>query len=144
MKPTLRDYLTIAAALLAILLCGYGIGFLVGERTTQQRLLPRRPSAETRQRDWEAATLERLTAELDLTPEQQTQAAREIKKSAEKIARIRSRAVNEYRKELLDLHGRIEPGLTGNQRRKLNKSRRILKKMLDKAAADREDALAPN
>jgi len=144
MKPTFRDYFTIAAALLAILLCGYGIGFLVGERTTQQRLAPHRTGEEARQRDWEAATLERLSAELDLTPEQRTRAAREIRKSAETIAAIRARAVGEYRRELLDLHRRIEPVLDEKQRRKMEASRRILKKMLDKAGGGAEDTSAPD
>jgi len=32
MKPRLKNYLTIGMALLAILLCSYRIGFLLGEK----------------------------------------------------------------------------------------------------------------
>ena len=137
MKPTLRDYFTIASALIAILLCGYGIGFLVGERTTQQRLASRHSAAD--RRNWESTTLERLSTELDLSPAQREQAAREIGKSAEKIAAIRARAVREYRRELLDLHERIEPLLDADQRRKMEESRRILKNMLDKSPGEPEN-----
>ena len=35
MKPTFKDYLNIVLALIAIFLCGYGIGFLLGERKGQ-------------------------------------------------------------------------------------------------------------
>jgi Spy/CpxP family protein refolding chaperone len=133
MKPTLRDYLTIAAALLAILLCGYGVGFLVGERTTRSRLAPPPGGADERQNDWESATLERLCAELDLTPEQRERVRGEIGKSARNIARTRARAVQEYRKELLDLHRRIEPGLTEKQRLQMEESRRRLENSLDKS-----------
>jgi len=139
MKPTLRDYLTIAAALLAILLCGYGIGFLVGERTTQKRLASGSADAAGHRRDWENATLERLSDELDLTPEQQLQAGGEIHESAEKIARIRDRAIDAYRKELLDLHERIGPCLSEKQRRRMEESRQLLKKSLDKTEEGSED-----
>ena len=43
MEKKTRDYLTIAMAMLTILLCGYGIGYLVGEkkglRQSQDRIL---------------------------------------------------------------------------------------------------------
>ena len=40
MKPTFKDYLNIVLALLAIFLCGYGIGFLLGERKGQDNQPP--------------------------------------------------------------------------------------------------------
>jgi len=131
MKPTLRDYLTIATALIAILLCGYGIGFLVGERTTQRRFAQHPDSATKRQNNWESVTLKRLSNELNLSPEQREKVRREIEKSSRNIAKTRTRAVQEYRKELLDLHRRIEPKLTGKQRLKMEESRRLLKNSLN-------------
>ena len=130
MKVPRRDYLTIAAALLAILLCGYGVGFLVGERTTQNRLRPgggASPPAEA----WETATLERLTTELALSPQQREQVGREILAASKTINRARLDAVVAYRRELLDLHLRLLPYLDDAQRDKVEESSRRLKKMLD-------------
>ncbi len=130
MKTPSRDYLTIAAALIAILLCGYGIGFIVGERTTQKRLAPPdRPPGQ--QSDWKAITLDRLTDELDLTGEQRARAEREIRATAKTIAKTRSHAVTEYQEALLDLHQRLMPHLTDSQRRRVEESQQRLKKMLD-------------
>lgn len=131
MKPSPRDYLTIAAALIAILLCGYGIGFLVGERTTQQRLSAENTGAGD-PLDWESRTLERLTTELELTPEQQSQVHREIQVTSKEISLTRARALNDYRKALLDLHLRVNPYLTKPQQQRMDESRSHLKNLLDK------------
>ncbi len=132
MKPSPRDYLTIAAALVAILLCGYGIGFLVGEHTTQARL---RPSGDSppRQR-WEEVTLERLASELKLTDRQRNEVAGEITKSSRNINRARLEAVEVYQNEVLDLHQRILPYLDGKQRKQIEQSSRQLQKILDKGS----------
>jgi len=132
MKPTLRDYLTIATALIAILLCGYGIGFLVGERTTQNRFAMSSGDTTEHQNNWESVTLERLSNELKLTPEQRKKVRGEIEKSSRNITRTRTRAVREYRKELLDLHRRIEPELTETQRHQMQESYRLLENSLNK------------
>ena len=103
MRPPLRYHLTTAAALLAILLCGYGVGFLVGERVTQKRLGPPGggvPHTES----WETATLERLTRELKLSPEQREKVAHEIHLASGIIEQARLEAVRIYRNELLELH----------------------------------------
>ena len=88
MKPSPRDYFAIIAAFLAVLLCGYGIGFLVGERTTRQRLAHADGSSQT-QPDWSAATVERLTRQLSLTAAQQTAVASEVRLTATTIATTR-------------------------------------------------------
>lgn len=131
MKPKPRDYLTIAAALLAILLCGYGIGFLVGEHTTQQRLGDSKGPDHGQQQDWESATLERLTAELELTEEQKTKIRREIQTISGEISAARNRALQEYRKSLMELHKRLLPHLTNEQRKRVEESLRQME-MLDK------------
>lgn len=131
MKPSARDYLAITAALLAILLCGYGIGFLVGERTTRMRLAP--VDATTLQApDWTAATVERLTRELELTPAQQTAVEKEVRVTAGRIATTRRQAVREYRQALIDLHQRLAPLLDPAQRKLVEESQRQLQSSLDK------------
>jgi len=132
MKPKPRDYLTIAAALIAILLCGYGIGFLVGEHTTQQRLGPDRGSDPGEQQDWEAATLERLSTELRLTEDQKSAIREEIRTASGEISGARNRALQDYRKSLLDLHERLLPHLTDEQRQRVEESRQQFLEMLDK------------
>ena len=130
MKLPLREYLTLAAALLAILLCGYGIGFLVGERTTQQRLAAGGGPQHSAP-DWESATLGRLTAELGLDDTQQQAVRQEIHAASQRIAAARGRAVADYRRALLDLHQQLLPHLTEPQRKQVEESRRLLEKLLD-------------
>ena len=132
MKPKPRDYLTIAAALLAILLCGYGIGFLVGEHTTQRRLGTGKGTDPAQQQDWEADTLDRLSAELGLTEEQKPAIREEIRASSGEISRARARALQDYHKSLLDLHERLLPYLTEKQRQQVEESHKQLLEMLDK------------
>lgn len=130
MKPSTTDYLSITAALVAILLCGYGIGFLVGERTTRLRLMPPGGNLQT-EPDWSVATSARLTRELQLTPTQQTAVKREIQTSAAAIATARHQAIRQYRIALIDLHQRLLPHLDPKQRRQVEKSCEILKSSLD-------------
>jgi hypothetical protein len=130
MKPTARDYLAITAALLAILLCGYGIGFLVGERTTRLRLAPAAGQAGA---DWSTATLDRLTRELELAPAQQAAIKPEIQRAAAAVHATRQGAVHDYRVALIELHQRLLPHLNRKQRRQVEESARQLQSSLDKA-----------
>ena len=134
MKPSPRNYLAIIVALLAILLCGYGIGFLVGERTTRLRLAPASGSPQAHP-DWPAATVERLTRELSLTPAQQAAIENEVRLTATTIATTRHQAIRQYRIALIDLHQRLLPHLDANQRKQVEESRKQLQITLDK---DRE------
>lgn len=131
MKPSRSDYLSIAAALVAILLCGYGMGFLIGERTAMKRLSATNRPGETLA-DWSAATRERLSRELELTPEQQAAVDPEVSAIAARIAGSRQHAMREYRGALLDLHDRILPHLNEQQRKQIEISRKALKSELDK------------
>lgn len=120
MKPTLKDYLSIILALLAIFLCGYGIGFLFGERKGIKNALPPPPPAPTRSiSDWEASTLEVLQGKIDLTPEQLEQVTAEIAKSATKIRSLREERIRLWEAEARDLDRRIQPILTPEQRKNL-------------------------
>ena len=99
MKPTFKDYLSIALALLAIFLCGYGIGFLFGERKGQANLpapavapAPARPITDWN--SWESSTLARIEeAVKDLTPEQREKIRVEITETAQRIRTARSEMV---------------------------------------------------
>ena len=131
MKPSRRDYLAIIAALLAILLCGYGVGFLVGERTTRMRLA-QAPGSPPAQPDWSTATVERLTRELTLSPAQQAAVKTEVSLTAVSIATTRHQAIRQYRRALIDLHQRLLPHLDANQRKRVDASSKQLQQSLDK------------
>ena len=131
MKPSPRDYFAITVALLAVLLCGYGIGFLVGEHTTHLRLAHSSGSTQA-QPDWSNATVERLTHELSLNPEQQSAVAKEVRLTATTIATTRHLAIRQYRTALIDLHQRLLPHLDANQRKLVEESRKQLQLSLDK------------
>lgn len=132
MKPSTTDYLSITAALVAILLCGYGIGFLVGERTTRSRLAPA-IGTHPSHAEWSATTEERLTRELQLNPAQQAAVRSEIHATAATIAAARQQAIREYQLALIDLHRRLLPHLDAAQCRKIEESRRLLQSTLDKS-----------
>ena len=131
MKPSTTDYLSITAALVAILLCGYGIGFLVGERTTRSRLTPP-TGTHPSHAEWSTTTAERLTRELQLNPAQQAAVRSEIDLTAVTIAAARQQAIREYKLALIDLHRRLLPHLDAAQRRKVEESRALLQSTLDK------------
>jgi VIT1/CCC1 family predicted Fe2+/Mn2+ transporter len=137
MKASPRDYLAITAALLAILLCGYGIGFLVGERTTRLRLAPATGSNQIHP-DWAEATVERLARELALSSEQQAAVAKEVRQTATAIGTARYQAIRQYRSALIDLHQRLLPHLDAKQRNKVEDSRKQLQLSLDKDGKESE------
>ena len=130
MKPSTTDYFSITAAMFAILLCGYGIGFLIGEKTTTQRLGSQSGISQT-QPDWSAATMERLTRELQLTPEQQAAIQRELEITAISISNARQDTIQQYRAALIDLHRRMVPHLDAKQRVLIEKSQSQLQLPLD-------------
>ena len=122
MKPTFKHYLSIAFAMLAIFLSGYGIGFLLGERKGQQPQTP--PEESHRSHDagkfdwasWERTTIRVVeTAIGDLNPEQIQAVRREV---AETSARIRA-ARQAGRTEFLKLNERLKQHLTPEQQAKL-------------------------
>ena len=132
MKPRLRDYATILVALLTIFLCGYGVGFLTGEKKGRTET-PARPlignSHETG--DWEARTMERLTRLLDLSDEQSTKVETEVKSTSKKIQTSRDQAVEDYYRFLLELHDQLLPHLEPAQQKKIKKDRKSLQHAID-------------
>jgi hypothetical protein len=132
MKPSTSDYLSISAALVAILLCGFGIGFLVGERITLNRagssIVPERAQSE-----WAAETAERLARDLKLNESQAIAVQQEVATAAREIAAARSTAIRDYHQTLLSLHLRLLPHLNPEQRHTVEESYRKLKLALDKS-----------
>lgn len=121
MKPTFKDYLSIALALLAIFLCGYGIGFLLGERKGQRNQpSPSSPPAPvTRTVDWDSwqrSAIQAIENAIDdLSPEQRQSIRREVSETARRIMEARQSG----RREFQDLDKRLKQHLTPEQQAKL-------------------------
>jgi hypothetical protein len=126
MKPTIKDYLSIALALLAIFLCGYGIGFLLGERkglqTAPSPASASAPAPTKSLPDWEERTLETLQKTIELTPAQLEKVKAEIAASSSRIHAARETALGAYRAELTALHARLQPLLTPEQWERLQQA----------------------
>jgi hypothetical protein len=137
MKPSTSDYLSITAALVAILLCGFGVGFLVGERITLKRVAAT-TATDHAPPEWSAETVARLTRELKLTPPQVAAVEREVAAAEREIAAARRVALRDYQHALLKLHQRLLPHLDPGQRRVVEKSCEILKSSLDKWGGESE------
>lgn len=117
MKPTFKDYLSIALALLAIFLCGYGLGFLFGERKGLRHAPPppSRPAPTSSIANWEKTTLATLEKRIELTPAQRAMVQAEIATSAARVRSAREEALAIYQAELAALHQRLRPHLTTEQ-----------------------------
>lgn len=134
MKPKLRDYLTIGMALLSILLCGYGVGFLVGDKKGRQNAtiitLPASTGKEQKGL-WVERTLAKFDRELQLTPDQQKFAAAEIAKTYDDIRKSRQSALRQYSSHIVDLHTRLLPNLDEDQKETVEKQQNRIQETLD-------------
>lgn len=133
MKPSLRDYLTITMALLAIFLCGYGVGFLLGEKNGREQSSPFTLAGNSDQNanDWEGRTLKRLSALLELSEDQKKNVAYEVGLTSGGIQQSREKTVEDYYRHLLDLHDRLLPHLNDDQQEKIKKDRKSLQLAID-------------
>ena len=124
MKPTFKDYLSIALALLAIFLCGYGIGFLFGERKGRSsvRPAPAPPAHTSSIAHWEEDVLAVIEKTIDLTPQQLDKVKAEIARSGARVRAAREGALDAYRLEMQTLNQRLAPHLTPEQRKKLQET----------------------
>jgi selenocysteine lyase/cysteine desulfurase len=133
MKPKLRDYLTILMALLAIFLCGYGVGFLLGEKKGLNQSAPLtlvgRSSEDAS--SWEKSTLQRISESLKLTDEQQNLVSNEVQITSEKIQLSRDQAFEDYYLHLLELHERLLPHLNEEQQEKIKKDQKSLQRAIN-------------
>lgn len=134
MKPRLKDYLTIGMALLAIFLCGYGIGFLLGEKKGRQTSLNtviQSPASKEGKEIWVKKTLDRFDQRLTLTPDQKAAVTSEIEKTYDAIRKSKQEAILEYSKHLLELHTQLIPHLDESQREIVNDQQKKLREALD-------------
>lgn len=134
MKPRLKDYLTIGMALLAIFLCGYGIGFLLGEkkgRQTSQNTTIQSPASKEGKDVWIKKTLGRFDQRLKLTPDQKTAVTPEIERTYDAIHKSKQEAILEYSMHLLELHSQLIPHLDETQKEIVDDQQRKLREALD-------------
>lgn len=133
MKPRLRDYLTILMALLAIFLCGIGIGHMLGEkkgRDNQPSITLPAPN-EKDSTKWEDLMLQRLDSLLALTPEQREKVLKEISSTSADIRASRRDAIEDYYQHLLALHDRLPEHLTREQTEKINSIRTSIRNAVE-------------
>ncbi len=134
MKSKLRDQLTIGMAMLAILLCGYGIGFLLGEKKGQRQatfIEISAPSSEDKKDPWVQRTLTTFDNEIQFTPEQRELATREIGKTYDAIRKSRLTALRQYSSNIIDLHSQLLPHLKESQKVIIQEQRDRLQETLD-------------
>ncbi|MDA7930617.1 hypothetical protein N9B34_00060 [Akkermansiaceae bacterium] len=133
MKPKFRDYLTILMALLAIFLCGYGVGFLLGTKKDRKQPAPLilvGRSAEDAS-SWEESTLLRIVLSLKLTEEQRNLVSNEVQITSEKIQISRDEAFADYYLHLLELHERLLPHLNEQQQEEIKKDQKSLQRAIN-------------
>lgn len=134
MKLIVRNFLTIAMTSMTIFLCGYGTGFLLGEKKgirSSTAIGTLSPSAEEQQAPWVKRTLKKFSSELQLTPKQKKKVNQEITKTYEAMLQSRLSALKQYSSHLITLHDRLLPYLTQPQQQLLRKQRDQLKETLD-------------
>jgi len=126
MKKKTRDYLTISMAMLAVLLCGYGLGHLVGEKKGLQNQAASDPASDL-SKNWATQTISRLERNLNLTPEQLRFAEKEIRpfsaaleKDLRQLRTTRNRNLSSFYENLkpqLDARQKIELEMLQNKLR---------------------------
>lgn len=120
MKKTTRDYLTISMAMLTVLLCGYGLGHVVGEKNALQNHAVDNSKSDLGD-NWTAHTLSQLEANLALTPEQMAFARKEIRPFAHALEKDLQERQAERTLKLLQFYDHLKPGLVPEQKTKLEK-----------------------
>ena len=125
MKPKFQDYLTIVAALVAVFVSGYGIGYLLGEHRTAQRFENQTANVAT-DTPWQQTTLQRLDDRLQLTDTQKAKVAEEIAVTVRSLAELRTETVLESQRRILELQNRLEVHLDEDQRELIRKDREVL------------------
>ncbi len=134
MKPKIRDYLTIGSALAAILLCGYGIGYRVGEQKGLDHQKKNNHPVEVagiRKLAWTEETLSRFETALSLTETQSKQIRTEIEMTYDRILARQRMVLLIQSEEIVKLLHQIEPLLTPEQIEKSRKKSSTLRKSLD-------------
>lgn len=133
MKPDSRDYLAIFMAFAAVLLCGYGIGHLVGQRNAQA---PRESSSPI----WRDQTLARIQKSLSLTPEQLPVVEEELAKTDLAIRRSNEFILLEHLRHINRLYDQLITRLGPAQAERLKNEKKSLEAEIEMRTA----SLSPN
>jgi hypothetical protein len=119
MKPKLHDYLAISMAFAAVLLCGYGIGHLVGQRKSHT-------AAEAAIPVWRDQTLARLQQALSLTPSQIPTVEAELAKTEMAIRHSNDLILLEHLHHISRLYDELIAQLDGHQAQRLKTEKKSL------------------
>lgn len=130
MKSTTRDYLTVAAAFLAVFLCGYGVGHLVCEWRTQPGT---GPSEALR---WEDQAIDSMQRSLSLRTEQLPAIRAELDTTAAAIQDSHKAVLVEDLRHILRLYEQLIPLLDDEQARKLKAERSELEMRIEALSFD--------
>lgn len=125
MEKKTREYLTIAMAMLTILLCGYGIGYLVGEKKGLRSYEGPRIVAGLGG-DWAKTTMIRLDKKLILSPGQQEKVHRKVLAASGELQLEIEELRQSQNRILLKLYAELDRDLEPSQRAELEKLRREL------------------
>jgi len=120
MKKKNRDYLTISMAMLTVLLCGYGLGHLVGEKKGLKNHATSDPAFELSD-NWATQTLSQMERTLDLTPEQLKFAEKEIRPFSITLEKDLRQLRMERTRNLLEFYETLKPRLDARQKIELEK-----------------------
>lgn len=115
MKKTTRDYLTVSMAMLAVLLCGYGLGHLVGEEKGLKNYALHNSTSDLGDH-WTACTLSQLEHDLSLTPQQMAFAKERIRPFALALEEDLKELRTARTLKLLQFYDSLKPGLDPGQR----------------------------
>lgn len=133
MKPSSRDYLVIFMALSAVLLCGYGIGHIVGQRKSHT-------TWESSSPVWRDQTLAKIQQNLSLTPAQVPRVEAELAKTDLAIRHSNDLILLEHLRHIDKLYEQLINQLDASQAKRLKNE----KKSLEAEIQMRNAVLSPN
>lgn len=134
MKPRLRDYLMILTSFLSVLLCGYGIGHLVGQERARKAVESSAPLPV-----WQRESLRAINAKLDLRPEQVPLVEAQIAITAGNIQRSQERVMLEFLNHIHAMYGRLAGALDESQAGILREEQRSMETEIKMRYHDYED-----
>ncbi len=134
MKPRLRDYLMILISFLTVLLCGYGIGHLVGQQRAHSALESAAPVPA-----WQRESLRAIEAKLELRPEQIPLVEAQLATTAKSIHRSQGNVMLEYLLHIHAMYDRLADVLEPSQTEILMKEKRSLEAEIELRYPNYED-----
>lgn len=122
-----RDLLAIMMMVLSIFLCGYGVGFLLGDRADQEKALIQPGDPDLGRSGWVDEKFEKLRTDLALTDEQGLLVRQEIESVDQKIRESRFGAIKDNYVHLLQLHENLLPILDQTQRERVEREKKLIR-----------------